>query len=70
MTPRPKRSAAFAKGGTTKMFKPQAAGLDKPGNTGKDQTAAPGAKRAMGGPARAGRSVSVPAAAGRTGKRT
>jgi hypothetical protein len=30
--------ATYAKGGTTKMFKRQTAGLDRPGNTGKDQT--------------------------------
>jgi hypothetical protein len=59
----------FAKGGTTKMFGKQAAGPDKPGNTGKDQSAAPGAKRAAGGPPLSGRSTSTPAKAGRTGQR-
>jgi hypothetical protein len=43
------RAATFGKGGSTKMFKQQAAGTDRPGNTGKDQTAAPGAKFAKGG---------------------
>jgi len=41
-----KRAAALAKGGITSMFGKQAAGPDKPGNTGKDQSAAPGAKSA------------------------
>jgi hypothetical protein len=40
---------SFANGGSTKMFGKQAAGPDKPGNTGKDQTPAPGAKFARGG---------------------
>jgi hypothetical protein len=40
---------SFGKGGSTKMFKPQAAGPDRPGNTGKDQSPAPGAQRAAGG---------------------
>lgn len=39
----------FAEGGDTPMFKQQAAGPDKPGNTGKDQSGAPGAKYAEGG---------------------
>jgi hypothetical protein len=43
-------SKAFARGGRTKMFGQQAAGPDRPGNTGKDQTAAPGPKAARGGP--------------------
>jgi hypothetical protein len=43
------RGAALAKGGTTKMFGKQAAGPDKPGRTGKVQTAAPGARAAKGG---------------------
>jgi hypothetical protein len=43
-------SKAFARGGQNKMFGKQAAGPDRPGNTGKDQTAAPGPKRAQGGP--------------------
>ena len=51
--PPPKKSkprrADPAKGGKTHMFKQQAAGTDRPGNTGKDQTAAPGARYASGG---------------------
>jgi hypothetical protein len=39
----------FAEGGDTPMFGKQAAGPDKPGNTGKDQSGAPGAKFAAGG---------------------
>jgi hypothetical protein len=42
-------AARLAKGGTIKMFGKQAAGPDKPGNTGKDQSAAPGARAAKGG---------------------
>jgi hypothetical protein len=44
-----KRAAALAKGGIWSMFGKQAAGPDRPGNTGKDQSAAPGAKSARGG---------------------
>jgi hypothetical protein len=39
----------FAEGGDTHMFGQQAAGPDKPGNTGKDTSGAPGAKFAKGG---------------------
>jgi hypothetical protein len=39
----------FAEGGDTAMFGKQAAGPDKPGNTGKDQSSAPGPKYAQGG---------------------
>jgi len=39
----------FAEGGTTPMFGKQSATPDKPGNTGKDTGAAPGAKYAEGG---------------------
>ena len=39
----------FAEGGDTPMFGQQAAGPDKPGNTGKDTSGAPGAKFAEGG---------------------
>jgi len=42
-------NVTFAEGGDTPMFKKQAAGPDKPGNTGKDQSAAPGPKYAAGG---------------------
>jgi len=61
------RAGAFASGGKTRMFKQQAAGPDKPGNTGKDQTPAPGAKSAKGGPKTYVGGVSLPAKAGRTG---
>jgi hypothetical protein len=73
MKPKPKssvqRSATFNEGGTTKMHKQQAAGAARSGRTGKVQTAAPGAKRAVGGghapvPGRA-----LPAKPGRTGPR-
>jgi hypothetical protein len=39
----------FAEGGDNHMFGKQSAGPDKPGNTGKDQSAAPGPKFAAGG---------------------
>ena len=61
------REAAFAKGGKTKMFKQQAAGPDRPGNTEKDQSAAPGAKFARGGKKVAVGGVARPARAGSTG---
>ena len=60
------RRAAFSKGGSTKMFKKQAAGPDRPGNTGKDQTAAPASKRAISGTRLSGPSFSMPAKAGHT----
>lgn len=60
----------FAEGGDTPMFKKQAAGPDKPGNTGKDQTAAPGPKYAAGGSSKMfGYAGSQPATAGQTGAR-
>jgi hypothetical protein len=60
----------FAEGGDTHMFGQQAAGPDKPGNTGKDPTAAPGPKYASGGSHKMfGFSPSVPATAGQTGAR-
>ena len=37
------------------MFRQQAAGTDRPGNTGKDQTSAPGSPRAAGGPRLSGK---------------
>jgi len=48
------------------MFKQQAAGTDRPGNTGKDQTAAPGARRASGGSRTTGYSLSMRAVEGHT----
>jgi hypothetical protein len=60
----------FAEGGDGHMAGPQAAGPDKPGNTGKDPTAAPGPKFAAGGSTKmAGFSPSQPATAGQTGAR-
>jgi hypothetical protein len=70
MKPSPKvdkqRGARYAQGGGDKMFKPQSAGPQKPGITGKNQTPAPGAKAARGGPRTTGHSVSAPAKAGHT----
>ena len=43
------RERQFAKGGSAKMVKPQAAGPSRSGQTGKAQTAAPGARSAKGG---------------------
>jgi len=60
----------FASGGDTKMFGKQAAGPDKPGNTGKDTSAAPGPKYAAGGSGKMfGFSPSISQQAGRTGAR-
>lgn len=60
----------FAEGGDTHMFGEQAAGPDKPGNTGKDQSSAPGAKYAEGGKTKMfGFAGSQPAKAGQTGAR-
>ena len=56
----------FAKGGKTHMLKKQSAGPDRPGNTGKDQSAAPGARAAKGGPPTRGVSLSTPAKGGHT----
>jgi hypothetical protein len=64
------KNVTFAEGGDTPMFKQQAAGPDKAGNTGKDQSAAPGAKYAAGGSTKMfGFSPSVPATAGKTSAR-
>jgi hypothetical protein len=52
---------SFARGGSTRMFKPQAAGPAKPAITGKAQTAAPGAKSAKGGKPRPVGGTAVPA---------
>ena len=57
----------FAKGGKTRMFGKQTAGSDKPGNTGKDPSPAPGARFAKGGKKTAVGGVSRPARAGCTG---
>jgi hypothetical protein len=63
-------NVTFAEGGDTPMFGKQSAGPDKPGNTGKDPTAAPGPKYAAGGSSKMyGYSPSVPATAGQTGAR-
>lgn len=60
----------FAEGGDTHMFGPQSAGADKPGNTGKDQTKAPGPKFAAGGSTKMHEfHPAVPATAGITGPR-
>jgi hypothetical protein len=60
----------FAEGGDTHMFGKQAAGPDKPGNTGKDQSSAPGHKFAEGGKGKMfGFAGSQPATAGQTGAR-
>jgi len=74
MTPKSKletsKNVEFAEGGDTHMFGPQAAGPDKPGDTGKDQSSAPGAKFASGGSNKMfGFHPSQPATAGQTGAR-
>lgn len=63
-------NVTFAKGGDTPMFGQQAAGPDKPGNTGKDTSSAPGPKYAAGGSGKMfGFAGSQPATAGQTGAR-
>jgi hypothetical protein len=60
----------FAEGGDTAMFSKQSAGPDKPGNTGKDTSAAPGAKFAKGGTGKMfGFAGSQPKEPGTTGAR-
>lgn len=60
----------FAEGGDTHMFGKQSAGPDKPGNTGKDQSGAPGPKFAAGGSNKMfGYHGSQAATAGQTGAR-
>jgi hypothetical protein len=64
------RDVTFAEGGDTHMFGEQAAGPDKPGNTGKDPTSAPGPKYAKGGTTKMfGFAGSQEAKAGQTGAR-
>jgi hypothetical protein len=63
------RNTQFGKGGSTRMFKQQAAGPAKAGQTGKNQTSASGAKAAKGGPKSKVPGRSVTARAGRTGVR-
>ena len=65
------QDVTFAEGGDTPMFGKQSAGPDKPGNTGKDTTGAPGPKFAE---RRHGQDVRLyaarrPARPGRTGAR-
>lgn len=63
-------NVTFAEGGDDHMFGQQAAGPDKPGNTGKDPTSAPGPKYAAGGSTKMfGYNPAVPAKAGITGPR-
>jgi hypothetical protein len=61
----------FAEGGDDNhMFAKQAAGPDKPGNTGKDTSGAPGAKFASGGSTKMfSFNPSQPVTAGQTGAR-
>ena len=64
------KDVTFAEGGDTPMFGKQAAGPDKPGNTGKDPTAAPGPKFAAGGSNKMfGFQGSIPKEPGKTGAR-
>jgi hypothetical protein len=64
------RPAALARGGKDKMFGEQSAGPARSGQTGKAQTAAPGAKGARGGATKmAAFTPAKPAKAGITGPR-
>jgi hypothetical protein len=76
IAPKPKtsgqHSTTFAKGGkgtANRMFGKQAAGPAKPATTGKAQTAAPGAKHAVGGKGRPAGGTAEPVKPGRTGPR-
>jgi hypothetical protein len=60
------RGAVYAEGGDDKMFKPQSSGTQQSGITGKNQTKAPGALRARGGPKNVGYGLSLPAVGGHT----
>jgi hypothetical protein len=63
-------NVTFAEGGDGHMFGQQAAGPDKPGNTGKDTSGAPGPKYASGGSGKMfGFSPSQAAKSGQTGAR-
>ena len=63
-------NVTFAEGGDAHMFGKQSAGPDKPGNTGKDPTGAPGPKFASGGTNKMfGYNGSQPQQAGRTSAR-
>jgi hypothetical protein len=63
-------NVTFAEGGDTHMFGKQSASPDTPGNTGKTEKAAPGAKYAEGGSTKMfGFHGSVPATAGKTSAR-
>lgn len=65
------KDKAFAEGGNTPMFGPQAAGQEKPGTTAHDvKGGAPGAKFAEGGSNKMfGFAGSMPAQAGKTSAR-
>jgi hypothetical protein len=64
------RGAKFAKGGKDRMFGEQSAGQARAGQTGKNQTAAPGVKGARGGTTKmAPFTPAKPAKAGITGPR-
>jgi hypothetical protein len=63
------RNTQLGKGGSTRMFKQQATGPAKAGQTGKNQTSAPGSKAAKGGPKSKVPDRTLPARAGRTGVR-
>jgi hypothetical protein len=65
----PQRPAAFAKGGSTKMFKPQAADRTRPGRTGKAESPSSRSRFAAGGKIECKFKPSQPAKAGRTGAR-
>ena len=71
VTPKSKREferpAAFAKGGSDRMFKQQAAGPAAPARTGKAQSTAPGARAASGGAPQRGHSTAAPAKPGHSG---
>jgi hypothetical protein len=63
------RNTQFGKGGSARMFKQQAARPAKAGQTGRNESVAPGAKAAKGGPKSKVPDRVLSAKGGRTGVR-
>jgi hypothetical protein len=63
------RNTQFGKGGSARMFKQQAGAPAKAGQTGKNESAEPGAKAAKGGPKSKAPGRALPAKRGATGVR-
>jgi hypothetical protein len=63
------RNTQFGKGASARMFKQQAAGPAKAGQTGKNESVAPEARAAKGGPKSKVPGRALPAKGGATGVR-